>query len=53
MKNFEIKCKKCGSLDIKIVEYDDYDGNEEYCGSHYTLKCQNCNEHEYIEGECL
>ena len=52
MDNFEIKCKKCGSSDIKIVEYDDYDGNEEYCGSHYALRCKNCYQEEYIEGIC-
>lgn len=52
MNNFEIKCKNCGSFDIKIVEYDDYDGNDEYCGSHYALRCKNCYKEEYIEGVC-
>lgn len=51
MTNFEIKCKKCGSTDIKFVEYDDYDCDEEYCGSHYSLKCRNCYQEEYISEE--
>ena len=52
MNDFEIKCKNCGSFDIKIVEYDDYDGNDEYCGSHYALRCKNCYKEEYIVGVC-
>lgn len=52
MNNFEIKCKNCGSFDIKIVEYDDYAGNDEYCGSHYALRCKNCYKEEYIVGVC-
>ena len=51
-EHLHLKCKNCGSFDIKIVEYDDYDGNDEYCGSHYALRCKNCYKEEYIKGVC-
>ena len=49
MKKFKIICNNCKSENIKIYEYEQYDGAEEYCGSHYIIYCRDCNNEEYIE----
>ena len=46
---FEIKCKKCGSTDIDISQYDKYGDNEVYCGFELSIMCMNCREIIYID----
>lgn len=48
MIKFKFICAKCGSSQITITEYENYNGNDEYCGSDYLLKCENCNEEQYL-----
>ncbi len=46
MEKFKIICRKCGK-DAKTEESDDYDGEDNYCGTSYTVRCD-CGESERV-----
>ena len=45
---FEIKCKKCQSIDCSIDPVIDYDWDETPYENGYVIRCHNCGNDEWV-----